>query len=82
MKPEEAIEILLSATVNLGRRSGKYLVVDAVTLAIEALEKQIGKKPKGMGTEFPQCECGRFLQTYFGVMYEYCPKCSQKVDWR
>jgi len=41
-------------------------------LAIKALERQIPKKPNGIGF----CNCGSA-----NLNGNYCSKCGQKVDW-
>ena len=54
-------------------------------LAIEALEKQIPKKPfqdKDIyGTKYLLCrECSKIL-SFVGFVARYCPDCGQKIDW-
>ena len=47
----------------------------ATNLAINALEKQIAKKPivQGLGQRYcPVCRCG-------GANHQYCAKCGQKL---
>lgn len=66
--------------------------VEAAKLAIEALEKQIPKKPivsNCAESNTYRCKCGRFLkQIYFdragtiqGYEQAYCPGCGQAIDW-
>ena len=59
-------------------------------IAIEALEKQIEKKPDLWGDGYADGElvydmyncpnCGVSYEIEFDK-YNYCPKCSQKLDW-
>ena len=79
MKNEEAIESL------------KCLIyVDEIKMAIQALEKQVAKKPINdyvedethSGNRFKKqikvCECGNiYLQKY----QKYCNECGQRIDW-
>lgn len=50
----------------------------ALCLAVKALEKQVGKKPKLNGLS--EANCPNLCGNYF---YEvnYCSKCGQKLDW-
>lgn len=58
------------------------LVNQAKTMAIEALEKQIPKKPIKSETEnkcwCPSCDDEDEMDIY-GT--EYCPYCGQALDW-
>lgn len=58
---------------------------NAIDIAIEALEKQIPKKPfqdKDIyGTKYLLCrECSKIL-SFVGFVARYCPDCGQKIDW-
>lgn len=44
--------------------------------AIEALEKQIPKKPLLKAQRY-RCECGALV----GMNHKYCSQCSQAIDW-
>ncbi len=57
---------------------------EALKMAIEALEKQIPKKPSGTLTisgisryKSGVCKCG----TAIAMVYKYCPNCGQAIDW-
>ena len=55
-------------------------------LAIEALEKQIAKKPRinrvSDDTEYMKCpQCKLATVLYSDMKPDYCPKCGQKLDW-
>ena len=56
-------------------------------MAIQALEKQIPKKPisitsveNSMYVKCPTCKLTTVL--YDGCIMEYCKNCGQKLDWR
>ena len=56
----------------------------AIDEAIEALEKQIPKKPSTDGTytveDIMQCpSCNGFVLYHKGI--SYCEKCGQAIDW-
>lgn len=57
---------------------------EALKMAIEALEKQIPKKPSDTLTisgvsryKSGNCKCG----TAILQIYKYCPSCGQAIDW-
>lgn len=50
---------------------------------LEALEKQIPKKPKVSHLGFdicPMCKSHEVRSTY-GSRQDYCPYCGQRIDW-
>ena len=56
----------------------------ALDVAIQALEKQIPKKPHKNFEKFSGvwCSCGKYLgKGYFVDKPSYCPDCGQKLDW-
>lgn len=65
--------------------------IDAFLMGIEALEKQIAKKPKEYEDKYYACECGNILlmkwEIYNTVLtpkskgLPYCLACGQKLDW-
>ena len=58
---------------------GRSLVV-----AIQALEKQIPKKPHKNFEKFSGvwCSCGKYFgKGYFVDKPSYCTDCGQKLDW-
>lgn len=84
MTNEEAIEILQEE-----RDWAQQLayVNSALEIAIEALEKQIPKKPifdDGNNPKCPNCGCDDCDE---GIMYDYikglehCSYCGQAIDW-
>ena len=59
---------------------------EAFSMAINALEKQIPKKPisvtsveNSMYVKCPTCKLTTVL--YDGCIMEYCKNCGQKLDW-
>ena len=58
--------------------------IEAIQIAIQALEKQIPKKPHKNFEKFSGvwCSCGKYLgKGYFVDKPIYCPDCGQKLDW-
>ena len=60
-------------------------LIMALNMAIEALEKQIPKKPIGKYTSYKCPVCGRRVRSgkgssSRGVDY-YCQRCGQAIDW-
>ena len=86
MTNEEALSTLRDFLGCLvpGRASGKLILeyrrFEAFRKAIEALEKQIPKKPPNHdGMVCPSCNS----KARYGHPYEYyCPHCGQAIDWR
>ena len=59
------------------------LTIEAIDLAIEALEKQIPKKPKEIenGWLYFYCpHCGNLVGTLMNFQYPTCV-CGQRLDW-
>ena len=58
--------------------------IKSIEIAIQALEKQIPKKPHKNFEKFSGvwCSCGKYLgKGYFVDKPIYCPNCGQKLDW-
>ena len=56
----------------------------ALDVAIQALEKQIAKKPHKNFEKFSGvwCSCGKYLgKGYFVDKPSYCTDCGQKLNW-
>ena len=56
----------------------------ALALAIEALEKQIPKKPTRGKYGHTECACcGWVVESFCGDLeqYPFCPNCGQAIDW-
>ena len=78
MTNSEAIEVL-----NMIETHGP-LPTMAKAKSIEALEKQIPKKPHKNFEKFSGvwCSCGKYLgKGYFVDKPIYCQNCGQKLDW-
>lgn len=75
-KVREAIETIKSNYPT----SGYYMLCEALDIAIEALEKQLSKKPKKNGDL--ACSCGLIIQrkNRRTCLY-YCHNCGQAIDW-
>ena len=90
MKYEEAIGILTYYVLVLGRASGKSTLdrsrIGALNKAIDALEKQIPKKPLHMHKNYycPICKEDGWMLWDDAIpndMDKYCGKCGQAIDW-
>ena len=71
MTEREAVNILQLNTPFVASKEANK----AVDMAINALEKQIAKKPivQGLGQRYcPVCKCG-------GADHQYCARCGQKL---
>lgn len=56
----------------------------AIDMAIEALEKQIPKKPIKSDREIRYCEvweCPNCGFEWSSRVVDYCYKCGQRIDW-
>lgn len=94
MKIDESIE-WVKDRMTYGRYTPSIrnpLIIDecyeAGMMAIEALEKQIPKKPfriiinGELDDELcPTCNSLHIADNYHGVRYNHCPDCGQKLDW-
>lgn len=84
MKYEEAIGILTYQALVLGRASGKSTLersrIEALSKAIEAIEKQIPKKPYDI-VHCPLCKIEVELQPIDTEQVTYCLHCGQAIDW-
>lgn len=75
-KIREAIETIKSNYPT----SGYYMLCEALDIAIEALEKQLPKKPKKNGDL--ACSCGLIIQRKNRrTCLHYCHNCGQAIDW-
>lgn len=81
MTPQEAIETIKVAIAEV---EWEYPMDYAVAFeeAINALEKQIPKKPiDNIEREWFECPiCGRVIVTYYAGKRHHC-KCGQRIDW-
>ena len=83
MTNKEAIETIKIAMAEVEWNYPMDYAV-AFETAIEALEKQIPKKPlytnKGTVTRCPVCEAIH-LRCISSVEVDYCERCGQAIDW-
>lgn len=74
MENREAIEILRDMG-GCCSSDNEYIACD---MAISALEKQEGKKPKLVSKHFTWEECPNCGSIFFS---SYCGECGQRIDW-
>ena len=84
MTYEEAVGVLTSRAIAFGRASGKPTLecirIEAICKTIEALEKQIPKKPYDT-VHCPLCKIEVELQPIDIEQVTYCLHCGQAIDW-
>ena len=61
-------------------------ITEALAMGVEALEKQIPKKPKPdkeclLGRVCPRCGCYLGNVQFVPNNYLYCQRCGQALDW-
>ena len=90
MKYEEAIGILTYQALVLERASDKSTLersrIEALSKAVEAIEKQIPKKPLHMHKNYycPICKEDGWMLWDDAIpndMDNYCGTCGQAIDW-
>ena len=83
MTESEAIE-LIEKDLKLHSKDLSSKYKNGLRMAINALEKQIPKKPHKNFEKFSGvwCSCGKYLgKGYFVDKPSYCTDCGQKLDW-
>ena len=83
MTENEAIE-LIENDLKLHSKDLSSKYKNGLRMAIQALEKQIPKKPHKNFEKFSGvwCSCGKYFgKGYFVDKPSYCPDCGQKLDW-
>ena len=82
MTNKEAIEQLRERLAITDYRQQIPEYYEAIELAVEALEKQVPKKPiDNIKREWFECPtCGRFIVTYHAGERHHC-KCGQTLNW-
>ena len=83
MTENEAIE-LIENDLKLHSKDLSSKYKNGLRMAINALEKQIPKKPHKNFEKFSGvwCSCGKYLgKGYFVDKPSYCADCGQKLDW-
>lgn len=81
MTEQESIDLLRFA---YPKEFTKPITEKVISMAVEALEKQIPKKPTQVDKwgEFFQCpRCNGFVTDYFGCRMKYCSRCGQALKW-
>lgn len=83
MNAKESIEVIKYASAFNADNSK---LTKALNIAINALEKQISKKPKISAStqdfEYMQCpSCKLTTVLYYGMRPSYCANCGQKLKW-
>ena len=83
MTENEAIEKLnmLDEALNFQRHDADECSF-ALQMAIQALEKQIPKKPSYNGANWYRCPNGCEVHKKQFEKDWYCPKCGQRLDWQ
>lgn len=89
MTTQEALKDIIQSGIKLG--AGDYVDVEALKVAVVALEKQMPKKPDYEGDGFDEdgyliydtwiCpNCGKHYEVDYDD-YNFCPECGQALDW-
>ena len=82
MTPEEAIKLLKSSTImNVEINKSQLPLASAVKLAIEALEKQIPKKPLPDNEYHLKGICPTCGVHFLDKGTKYCGNCGQRLKW-
>ena len=85
MTAEETISILKIAIAEVEWNYPMDYAV-AIETAIQALEKQIPKKPIAKpyfyGKSYYCSECKHYVCADYNTKESYCSKCGQALDWR
>ena len=83
MTESKAIE-LIEKDLKLHSKDLSSKYKNGLRMAINALEKQIPKKPHKNFEKFSGvwCSCGKYLgKGYFVEKQSFCSNCGQKLDW-
>jgi len=79
MKPEEAIGAIKS---NMPTKGTYTILTEGLELAIQALEKQVAKKPERLNAFKSIGKCGGCEKVIsIRTASAYCQYCGNKVDW-
>lgn len=74
MTPKEALDYFKYSNI-------EDIPKSAFNVAIEALEKQIPKKPLWVQDGFRCPSCNAFYLTPYRTLPKYCNSCGRKIDW-
>ena len=85
MTYEEVIDNL-KYLINEDCTDTQHDFVEEIKISIEALKKQIPKKPTKTRGKYGHTECaccGRIVESFCGDLeqYPFCPNCGQAIDW-
>ena len=87
MTYEEAKDVITNTHIQFARCNGKVVFLEASKKALEAVNKQIPKKPDFEGDGYD--DSGNLIYDtwicpHCGDRYEvhrFCPMCGQAIDW-
>ena len=86
MTPKEAIEYLNIMKLSTEDDSVDEIKKEVCDIAIEALEKQISKKPLNQSEEYDRtygnCPCCGEMVVDYPDDFRVCSNCGQRLDWR
>ena len=85
MTYEEVIDNL-KYLINEDCTDTQHDFVEEIKISIEALKKQIPKKPTRTRGKYGHTECaccGWVVESFCGDLeqYPFCPNCGQAIDW-
>ena len=85
MTYEEVIDNL-KYLINEDCTDTQHDFVEEIKISIEALKKQIPKKPTKTRGKYGHTECaccGWIVESFCGDLekYPFCPNCGQAIDW-
>ena len=85
MTYEEVID-KLKYLINEDCTDTQHDFVEEIKISIEALKKQIPKKPTRTRGKYGHTECaccGWVVESFCGDLeqYPFCPNCGQAIDW-
>lgn len=80
MDYKKAYTMLLTKSIIFERSRGKS-ISDDIKVAIDALEKQVTKKPRKSPFGNECFECGSVLDFGSVARFSFCPYCGQAIDW-
>lgn len=84
----DLLQQLKGMTFSLAKRKGMYLDIGKMEVMQMALEKQVPEKPETCvegyypdGDAVRAYICHRCGYNLPGIVFKYCPKCGQAIDW-
>lgn len=86
MTENEAIGYLRMATDEAGNEEFSDVYKEMCKLAIQALEKQVPKKPKSIDEDYGTFICSNCGHTIIALddmtVHKNCLMCGQAIDWQ